>query len=250
MRLFVVLKRDSAVAILLCLITLPGAFFLFRSLESIPSLRRTPGTFYMVHTQNKVVALTFDDGPDPLFTGQVLDILKQQQVKATFFVLGQGAAENPGLVARIHAEGHEIGNHGFTHDYRQRKLVAEIVSTDKAVFEAAGVHTRFYRPPGGGVNKEQLEQIKLNGHIVALWSLDSRDWLNPGSKQIVRSVTRGAFPGAIILLHDGGEKRGQTVMALEPIIAALRAQDYRFVTLSELYALARNDDTLPTGSGN
>lgn len=250
MRFFVVLRRDTAVVLLLCLMVLPGTFLLFRSLETIPSLHRTPGTFYMVNTQDKVIALTFDDGPDPLYTGQILDILKKEKVKATFFVLGQGVAENPGLVARIHKEGHEIGNHSFTHDYRQRKLVNEIISTDKAVFAAAGVHTRFYRPPGGGVTRMQLDQIKLNGHIVALWSLDSRDWLNPGSKQIVRSVTRAAFPGAIILLHDGGEKRDQTVTALEPIIEALRAQDYRFVTLSELYALARDDDTLPTGPGH
>lgn len=188
----------------------------------------------MAHTQEKVVALTFDDGPDPIDSPAVLDILKEKEVRATFFVLGQAAQSNPFLLKRLVKEGHEIGNHSFNHDYQQRRLVEEMKQTDREVFAATGTHTYFYRPPGGFLSKNQLEIIKNNGHIVALWSVDSKDWRNPGVKQIVDNVVKNVFPGAIILLHDGGYQRTQTVKALGPIIDALRNQGYRLVTLSEL----------------
>lgn len=188
----------------------------------------------MAHTQEKVVALTFDDGPDPTDTPDVLDILKEKKVRATFFVLGQAAQSNPYLLKRLVNEGHEIGNHSFNHDYQQRHLVEEMNQTDKEVFAATGTHTYFYRPPGGFLSKSQLEIIKGNGHVVALWSVDSKDWRNPGIKQIVDNVIKHVFPGAIILMHDGGYHRTQTVKALGPIIDALRERGYRLVTLSEL----------------
>ncbi|HWJ03275.1 MAG TPA: polysaccharide deacetylase family protein, partial [Verrucomicrobiae bacterium] len=98
------------------------------------------------------------------------------------------------------------------------------------------------RPPGGSVSKSQLETLKTNGHVVTLWSLDSRDWLNQGSKRIVANVVQGAFPGAIILMHDGGDKREQTVNALENIISELRSRGYSFVTISELRLKAATTD--------
>jgi peptidoglycan/xylan/chitin deacetylase (PgdA/CDA1 family) len=188
----------------------------------------------MAHTQEKVVALTFDDGPDPTDTPDVLDILKEKKVRATFFVLGQAAQSNPYLLKRLVNEGHEIGNHSFNHDYQQRRLVEEMNQTDKEIFAATGTHTYFYRPPGGFLSKSQLEIIKGNGHVVALWSVDSKDWRNPGIKQIMDNVMKHVFPGAIILMHDGGYHRTQTVKALGPIIDALRERGYRLVTLSEL----------------
>jgi len=121
----------------------------------------------MGHTQEKVVALTFDDGPDPSYTGLILDILKEKQVSATFFVLGEGVEANSDLLRRMLKEGHEIGNHGYTHDYSQRysqyKTLDEIRRTDKAVYAATGIHTYFYRPPGGFTIKSQTEIIKKNG---------------------------------------------------------------------------------------
>lgn len=199
-----------------------------------PSLVRAPGTYYMAHTQEKVAAITFDDGPDPVDSPAVLDILKEKDVRATFFVLGEAAHSNPDLLKRIVTEGNEIGNHSFKHDYQQRRLVEEMNQTDREVFAATGNHTFYYRPPGGFLSKSQLETIKSNGHIVALWSVDSKDWRNPGVNQIVNNVVKNVFPGAIILMHDGGYHRTQTVKALGPIIDALRNQGYRLVTLSEL----------------
>jgi peptidoglycan/xylan/chitin deacetylase (PgdA/CDA1 family) len=191
----------------------------------------------MANTQEKVIALTFDDGPDPIDTPEILDILKAKNVRATFFVLGQAAQENPTLLKRLIMEGHEIGNHSFNHDYQQRRLVEEIKKTDQEVFISTGNHTYFYRPPGGLLSKNQLETVKKNGHIVALWSVDSKAWRNPGVKQIVDNVIKNVFPGAIILMHDGGYQRTQTVKALGPIIDALRDRDYRLTTLSELKML-------------
>lgn len=188
----------------------------------------------MANTQEKVIALTFDDGPDPIDTPEVLDILKEKNVRATFFVLGQAAHAHPHLLKRIIMEGHEIGNHSFNHDYQQRRLVEEIKLTDQEVFVSTGTHTYFYRPPGGSLSKNQLETVKKNGHTVVLWSVDSKDWRNPGVKQIVDNVNKNVFPGAIILLHDGGYQRTQTVKALGPIIDALRERGYRLTTLSGL----------------
>jgi peptidoglycan/xylan/chitin deacetylase (PgdA/CDA1 family) len=232
-RIYVLTLRKLVLSFLF-LLTVGGILTITQSYLTIPSLVRAPGTYYMAHTQEKVVALTFDDGPDPTDTPDVLDILKEKKVRATFFVLGQAAQSNPYLLKRLVNEGHEIGNHSFNHDYQQRRLVEEMNQTDKEIFAATGTHTYFYRPPGGFLSKSQLEIIKGNGHVVALWSVDSKDWRNPGIKQIVDNVIKHVFPGAIILMHDGGYHRTQTVKALGPIIDALQERGYRLVTLSEL----------------
>lgn len=229
-----VLSRRKLILFIFFLFT-GGGFLIINLLNpTIPSLVRTPGTYYMATTQEKVVALTFDDGPDPIDTPVILDILKEKEVRATFFVLGKAAQSNPALLKRLVKEGHEIGNHGFSHDYKQRYLVKEMDQTDQAVFAATGNHTYFYRPPGGLVSKPQLEAAKQNGHLVVLWSVDSKDWRNPGVKPIVDNVMKNVFPGSIILMHDGGYQRTQTVKALGPIIDALKANGYRLATLSEL----------------
>lgn len=231
------LARRKLILLLMFLITIGGLLTINLLTLTIPSLVRTPGTYYMAKTQEKVVALTFDDGPDPVDTPDILNILKEKDVRATFFVLGKAGQSNPALLKRLVKEGHEIGNHGFTHDYQQRKLIEEINQTDQVVFTSTGNHTYFYRPPGGLVSKTQMEATKRNGHVVALWSVDSKDWRNPGVKQIIDNVTKNVFPGAIILMHDGGYQRTQTVKSLEPILNALKTSGYRFVTLSELRTL-------------
>jgi peptidoglycan-N-acetylglucosamine deacetylase len=201
---------------------------------TLPSLVKQPGTYYMVNTQEKVVALTFDDGPDPLYTGSILDVLKKKNIKATFFVLGENAKQNPDLLKRINVEGHEIGNHGYSHSYTSSQFVGELARTDEVIYNSIKQHTLFYRPPGGIVSKSVLEGVKDKGHVLTLWSIDSKDWRNPGPAHIVENVVKSTFPGAIILLHDGGEKREQTIQALSSIVDRLKQQGYRFVTVSEL----------------
>lgn len=235
-RIYVLSRRKLALSFLF-LFTVGGIITITQSSLTTPSLVRASGTYYKANTQEKVIALTFDDGPDPIDTPDILDILKEKNVRATFFVLGQAVQANSYLLKRLVLEGHEIGNHSFNHDYQQRRLVDEIKQTDQEVFAATGFHTYFYRPPGGFLSKGQLETVKKNGYIVALWSVDSKDWRNPGAKQIVDNVIKNVFPGAIILMHDGGYQRTQTVKALGPIIDALRDHGYRLTTLSELKML-------------
>lgn len=233
LRIYVFSRRKLFFGVLL-LVIMGGLLTIIQHSLTMPSLVRAPGTYYMAYTQEKVVALTFDDGPDPIDTPAVLDILKEKNVPATFFVLGESARSNPHLIKRIVSEGHEIGNHSFYHDYQQRNLVEEIKQTDREIFAATGIHTNFYRPPGGFLSKNQLDTLKKNGYVAALWSVDSNDWRNPGPEQIVENVMKNVFPGAIILLHDGGYQRTQTVKALGPIINALQKNGYRLTTLSEL----------------
>lgn len=236
MRIYV-LSRRKLILSFLFVFTVGGFLTVNHLSPTIPSLVRTPGTYYMANIQEKVVALTFDDGPDPIDTPDILDILKEKEVRSTFFVLGKAAESYPILLKRLVKEGHEIGNHSFNHDFQQRHLVEEMNHTDQVVFAATGSHTYFYRPPGGFVSQAQLETTNRNGHVVVLWSVDSKDWTNPGVNRIVNNVMKNVFPGSIILMHDGGYQRTQTVKALGPIIDALRARGYRFVTLSELKTL-------------
>ena len=230
MQLFVLSRRR----IFFCFVIIICSFLNIRNLKTVPSIA---GTYFMVHTDLKVVALTFDDGPDPDYTKEILDILKQKNVKATFFVIGKNVPQNSSLLRRMVSEGHEIGNHGYTHIYGQLKLIEELKRTDQSVYSATGIHPHFYRPPGGFVTKGQIELIKNQDYVVTLWSVDSGDWRKPGVERIVTNVVQKVFPGSIVLLHDGGGFRNQTVLAMEQVIDKLSAEGYRFVTLSELEIL-------------
>lgn len=236
MRIYVLCRRKLILTFLFLLGT-GVVLTITQHFVAAPSLVRDPGTYYMANIQEKVIALTFDDGPDPIDTPEVLDILKGEEIRATFFILGEAGQLYPDLLKRLANEGHEIGNHGYSHDYQQRRLVEELRKTDEIIFAATGCHTYFYRPPGGFVNKTQLEIIKRNGHVVTLWSVDSKDWRNPGVATIKNNVLKDVVPGSIILMHDGGYHRIQTVKSLAPIIDELKTRGYRFVTLSELQTL-------------
>ncbi len=233
MRIIIFSRKGLRLSMMVLGLVLLGIGIRYTDL-AFPAITKHPGTYYLVHTEEKVMALTFDDGPDPLYTGYILDVLKEKNVKATFFVLGESAKNNPELLLRARQEGHEIGNHGYSHTYTPSKFVQELIRTDEVLQEVLQERTAFYRPPGGVISNAVLAGVKEQGHILTLWSIDSRDWVNPGPAQIVQNVVNNSFPGGIILLHDGGEKREQTIRALGPIIDRLREQGYRFVTVSEL----------------
>ncbi|MGV9770876.1 bifunctional polysaccharide deacetylase/glycosyltransferase family 2 protein [Streptosporangium sp. NPDC003464] len=189
------------------------------------------------------MALTFDDGPDPRWTPQLLDVLAKHSAKATFFAVGARIAENPELVRRIVAEGHEIGNHTYAHadlaavpDWRLR---LELSLTQKALAGAAGVHTRLVRPPysssPAAVTGPQLRALRVmggEGYIVALTDLDTKDWARPGVDQIVRAALPRRGRGAVIMMHDSGGDRGQTVAAVDRLLTRLAEQKYRATTLT------------------
>ncbi|GAB6929661.1 polysaccharide deacetylase family sporulation protein PdaB [Paenibacillus sp. JCM 10914] len=193
-----------------------------------------------VPTQSKVIALTFDDGPDAHTTVQILDLLKQYEAKATFFVVGNRVEKHPDIVARELSEGHEIGNHSYTHppfqNINSSRLVNELNKTQDAIFQATGIRTVLFRPPGGSYNESIVRTSKDIGMLTVLWSWhqDTLDWRKPGVNRIVKKVLDNAHNGDIVLMHDFVPTSTQTVEALRVILPELQKRGYSFVTVSEL----------------
>jgi cellulose synthase/poly-beta-1,6-N-acetylglucosamine synthase-like glycosyltransferase/peptidoglycan/xylan/chitin deacetylase (PgdA/CDA1 family) len=192
---------------------------------------------------DKVIALTFDDGPDPVWTPRLLDLLAKYKAKATFFVVGSRVNENPAVAKRIVAEGHEIGSHTFTHTELaaapawRRSL--EMTLTANAVAGATGYQTTLFRPPFGSepsalttADYATLREVGKMGYVSVLSDLDPKDWKRPGVQAIVKGATPEAGKGAIVLMHDGGGDRSQTLAALDQLIPRLQAQGYRFMTVT------------------
>lgn len=192
--------------------------------------------------EEKVVALTFDDGPDKDFTPQILDILKKYNIKATFFIVGENVKANTEIIKRENEEGHEIGNHTFTHinvDKRSyQEVQEEINKTQEAIKEVIGKEPQLFRPPYRAINKNVCDIIKNKNMNIVLWSnLDPRDWSNPGVYNIINTITTKVKNGNIILLHDYNNLRtpkSQTIQALDTVISELQKKGYKFVTVSEL----------------
>ncbi|MGG0239981.1 polysaccharide deacetylase family protein [Bacillus rhizoplanae] len=192
-----------------------------------------------VPTNEKIMAITFDDGPDPTYTPQILKILHQYNAEATFFMIGFRIQGNPYLIEQVLKEGHEIGNHTMNHLYARseagQKLENDILD-GKRYLQKWVDKPLLFRPPGGYINESVFKTATEAGYQIVLWSWhqDPRDWSNPGKDKIVNHVLKNAKSGDIVLLHDGGSDRSQTVEALKEILPALQKQGYRFVKVSEL----------------
>lgn len=184
------------------------------------------------------VALTFDDGPNPYYTQQVLAVLQQYGIKATFFCIGRQVAEYPWLVQQEYAAGNVIGNHTWSHPDLTKlssdDILTQINTTSDAIQQAIGVRPTFFRPPYGVFNANVLTQANQLGLTTIIWNDEARDWTTPGISVISSRILGLAGNGAIILLHDGGGNRSQTVAALPTIITSLRQQGYTFVTLPQM----------------
>ncbi|MFD4654481.1 polysaccharide deacetylase family protein [Kitasatospora sp. NPDC058444] len=182
----------------------------------------------------RTVALTFDDGPGPA-TGQILDLLAQYHAKATFCQIGQNAAANPAMVKRVLAAGHRLCDHSVHHPQPFAKLphdraVDEITTARNMIVQAGGPGTEvgWFRAPGGGFNADN-EHITAGLGMSSLgWSVDPRDWARPGTPAIVAAVQKQLKPGGVVLMHDGGGDRGQTVAALKQLLPWLVAEGYTF----------------------
>ena len=191
----------------------------------------------MAHAEQKVLYLTFDDGPSERYTPKILDILHRERVHATFFVLGFRCKQYPIITKRIHREGHEIGNHGFYHQQIVNKdnawLRRDVLKTDQIIHRICGVQTMYYRPPGGLISDTELTEIRKTGHHVMLWTVDSQDWKTNSTQSILRNVYREVKPGSVILLHDGVTNSQFTVKALPILIRTLKFQGYVFKVLPQ-----------------
>jgi peptidoglycan-N-acetylglucosamine deacetylase len=208
-----------------------------------------PATYTQAHVDQPYIAMTFDDGPSAENTPRLLEMLKQRDIKATFFLIGQNVASNPDLVRRILAEGHEIGNHSWTHPQLSKlsdqKVTAEITKTQDAIKEASGFTPTLLRPPYGAITPRQREWIENQfGLSIILWSVDPFDWKRPGASVITQRILSQARPGAIILSHDIHK---QTVDAMPATLDGLMRKGFKFVTVSQLIALNKPKEPLPAG---
>ena len=184
----------------------------------------------------RVLALTFDDGPDPDRTPALLDALAELGVPATFFVLGEHADKYPELCARIAREGHELGNHTYTHPYlplrRSRDVATELARTDRAIENATGIVPTLARPPYGGRSPRNVQAFRAAGKRLVLWDVNSYDWKGAPGIEVAERVVERVRPGSIILMHDGGRDHKGTLDAVKLAVPALRERGYAFETVS------------------
>lgn len=192
------------------------------------------------NNKDKIIALTFDDGPWPKYTEQVLDILKANNVKGTFFVIGNNMKNMPEVGKRIVTDGHIIANHTWNHWYHRLSpsvAAKEINDTEEIIYKVTGVRTNLFRPPGGVLGNGPAAYASSKKYSVIMWSADSNDYKRPAPSRLVGNVMRFSKPGGIVLMHDGGGVRDSTVKALPDMIKKFKQQGYRFVTIPEMLEL-------------
>jgi peptidoglycan/xylan/chitin deacetylase (PgdA/CDA1 family) len=199
------------------------------------------------------VALTFDDGPHPPYTGGVLDILRDFAVPGTFFCIGLAVKAYPEIVSRARSEGHCVGSHTWSHPYlpdlAEDKLEFQVRATGAALGHVTGQQSTLFRPPYGARSPQIERKLQMLDQVVVTWDVDSWDWARPGTRSIVDRVLADAGDGSVILLHDGGGDRSQTVAALPPIIEGLLDRGQTPVTVESLLASEPwQVDSPPAGS--
>lgn len=213
------------------------------------------GTHWAGSKKERVVALTFDDGPNDPYTSRVLAILRRERVHATFFLIGERVRKDPALAARIVEEGHAIGNHSDTHPFgfalaSIQTIRAELDRAERDIHDATGVYPRLFRPPQGLRSPWLMSVAQSDSLDTVTWDDSAIDWNRLTPKQLSDRVVAGAHPGAIVLLHDGlnlvpGADRSVVVAGLPSIIERLRAEGYRFVTVPELLKESPSLDRWP-----
>ena len=205
-------------------------------------------TFSEVNVDGPYIAMTFDDGPHATNTPKLLEMAAERHIKLTFFVLGECVAQNPDVLRREVAEGHEIGNHSWSHPNLAKLSDANVRSqlqrTEDIIVKTAGIKPKLMRPPYGELTKRQ--RILVNhefGYKVILWDVDPLDWKRPGSNVVAQRIIAGARPGSIILSHD---IHPPTIEAMPQVFDALLAKGFKFVTVSELLAMDKGGERKPS----
>lgn len=233
------MKNKICAFVFSCLVIFVGAISCYADAASKNQI------FAANRDAGKYVALTFDDGPHGKYTGQILDILKKYNAKATFFVVGKNAKRYPELVKKEAQEGHEIGNHTFSHPSVKgilpQKIDEEIQSTQEIIFEITGQKPKVFRAPGGIYDGAVLDMAEKHGLKPVLWSWrqDTKDWSKPSVDYIVNTVVNNLRDGDIILFHDFNVSPSPTPAALEIILPQLIEKGYSFVTVSELMEMEK-----------
>jgi polysaccharide deacetylase family sporulation protein PdaB len=214
-------------------------FGVFFRVSTFAVYRNYDNVFYCNKNTEMKISLTFDDGPHPKYTPIILDILSEYNIKATFFIVGENASQYPEIVERIYREGHEIGNHTYSHPHlsnlTQGALCKEIERCEDSLLEICDSRPKLFRPPEGVVEKNIGDLTKKMDYSIILWSIDTMDWALTPSEKIEKNVMTNINSGDIILMHDYismGES--PTPQALRNIIPKLIEKGYKFVTISEL----------------
>ena len=200
----------------------------------------SPITFSSVHVDGPYIAMTFDDGPSATLTPKLLDILAAHRIKATFFVIGENVAEHPEIVARAAREGHEIGNHSWSHPNFGKMsddgVRSQLQRTDDAIKSATGSRPTLLRPPYGSITAREKRWIHDQfGYQIILWDVDPYDWKRPGPSVVRNRILKETRPGSIVLSHD---IHPGTIEAMPLTFDALEAKGFKFVTISELIRMA------------
>jgi len=189
---------------------------------------------YYIDDADKAIALTIDDGPSPVYTPQMLDLLAEYRVAATFSMIGIHVAAYPDLARAVAEAGHRIANHTWTHaDLARlpaRSVHAQLSRASDAIHAATGARPALFRAPYGAWTPAVIRQCEQMRMLPVDWSVDPRDWARPGVRHIVRDIMDKTRPGSIILEHDGGGNRSQTVAALRIVVPRLLAEGYQFQT--------------------
>ena len=215
------------------------AVFLMLNIFSMSAYaNRYSDVVYCKKNSQMKIALTFDDGPHPVYTGEILDILKEYGVRATFFVVGENVERYPELVIREIAEGHEVGNHTHSHKHLSKtpsaEIIREIEACERIIYQQCGEYrTKLFRPPEGVLPSAVHDYARDADYTVVLWSVDTYDWAHNPINEIMKNIKRNTEPGDIILMHDS-VKDSLTPTALRQVIPYLLDQGYSFVTVSEL----------------
>jgi peptidoglycan-N-acetylglucosamine deacetylase len=203
-------------------------------------------SYSSIHTDKMVLAMTFDDGPHPVNTPKLLDLLKARNIKATFFVVGTNAKAYPQIIRRIIEEGHEIGNHTWTHaslvSRSDAQIRSELRMSEDALVAAAGYRPHLIRPPYGAIN-QRIKEFMFSefGYSTILWSVDPNDWKRPGVSVVTSRLVNGAHKGAILLAHD---IHAPTITAMPSTLDQLLAKGYQFVTVSQLMNIEKENAPL------
>ena len=192
-----------------------------------------------VNTEEKRIAITFDDGPNEEKTREILAILAENDVKATFFVIGENAEAHPDRIREISEAGHEIGNHTWSHRYltqmSEKEIREEVGKTEELITRICGQRPVVFRPPGGLWSEKSVSVVEEMGYRCVLWSVDTRDWSIPGVQTVIRRVENGTGNGDVILFHDLADKRMPTPEALRVLLPRLKEAGFEFVTVSDLF---------------
>ena len=208
----------------------PAKFQLYH-LKPVGCRPTSPSVVYHGSRSQKRVALTFDDGPSS-YTDNVLNILRNQHAKGTFFEIGDQVSGSPGVSRAVVNSGNEIANHSFHHELGPSYY--SMAETSRRIEAATGFRPCLFRPPYGGYSSTTVSNARSLGMNTVIWDVDPQDWSTPGSDAIYQRVVANTQPGSIILMHDGGGDRSQTVAALPRIISTLRSRGYSFVTVTKL----------------